>query len=465
MALAVQRAAWLCCWLVAAALSLAEGVRTGEGAQAALALQLAAEPGADLSFECVHANAKLSSSTIGALLVRGGPYLGGGFNLIERDAAGVPSLERFMAVEPWLEITNASCMDDLFWGAFANDEAITTATPPSSSRPPSGLDVYTLQQQFPFANGNSVDLGPKFFTSNPAFKYPGHGMHEAIKKIEAKMAPLNGGRGNYTYRYSSYLIGYFDFVRRSSTPCARLARPFLSELKALPMKFSVATTPAYTAFARRFGLWVASRVYIGRDEVTYSNGRDTVVLHGMGIMNYTGEACVNPPLSSILYDGIGVVLYPLVDSGFIADDLPGGDARLDNLQDASNIAAMVRYDKKHATAAPVGVPTAAPTPPAPTPTSPAPTTGAPTFPTPTTGAPTSLPPTPTSLPPTTAAPINSPTPPTPDRTAIPMSSPPTRTPVITLEFVGGSAAPSSADVLRTHTSVLTIALYVGAMVY
>lgn len=433
----VQRTMWLSCWLMAAALSLAEGARVGQEAMLALTAASSAVAAAGAFAEqmaCVRANVKLSAadSIISALLVRGAPYLGGGLNLVERDAAGRPSLARYFAVEPWLEITNATCLDGLIRNnnnmLIQQEKSKVMIT--SSGIPITASSIYDKKRSLddPFTTFKYLFQEA---TATSGYDYPGRGGSEVIKTIEAQTAPLNGGSGQFTSALSWYSFGQFQFYRLQSNGtqkgCSRLASSFLSAIQALPTNFT-ADVPAYTAFARRFGLQALSVAEIGQNNATYSNGRETVVLQSTGSIEYAGEACVNPPPCSLQYGSLNSMISYMSQSGFLSGEnlQAGRDVRISNL--GKYMRDMVRDDQMHASAAPTGHPTS------------------PTAPTAPTSAPT--PPPSASLAPTPAAP--QPTAPT---------TKPATAPVDVFK------APSSADVLRTHTVVLTITIYLAAMVF
>jgi hypothetical protein len=337
--------------------------------------------------QCVRFNHNATNSTIGALLTRGAPILGGGMIQVEHEAEGRVSLSRYMDVEPWLEITDQGCLYNALQMALYQN----AFDPPQLTQYSYGA-IPAQNIIFPYHHLEQPGTPPSsdrsffrtFSTSynywvSSVFDYPGRGTPELRARIDEQTLPLGDDAelGPYWVNSSTWRNGVGGFVffgMRNNPGCARLARPFQEALADLPLNFSA---PQYTAFAQRFGMGALNSAFLGYNWVEYGNRREKVRLHTSGSASYTGQDCVNPPPQALRYDeGFSTMLSdlarPLGLGGFITGlELWGKDkGLLDRLHTMEGHALeMIKYDQAHATSVPTKAPTA---PTAPTTSSPTP---------------------------------------------------------------------------------------------
>ncbi len=336
---------------------------------------------------CVRWNHNATNSTIGALLTRGAPILGGGMIHLEHEAEGRPSLSRYMDVEPWLEITDPDCLHNaLAWALYGvefrpprlNQQSYGAIPAQNIVRDP---ELFQPSFLWTFSTADRYWQGGGSWEGGAAmFGYPGRGTPELRARIDEQTLPLGDDAelGPYWVNSSTsdFGIGGFDLADMGDKQrCARLARPFHEALADLPLNFSA---PQYTAFAQRFGMGALEMAFLGYHWVEYGNRREKVRLHTSGSANYTGQDCVNPPPQALRYKmGFSTMLRGLGgfherSRGFITDlELWGKDkGLLDRLYTMEDHALeMIKYDQAHATSVPTKAPTA---PTAPTTSSPTP---------------------------------------------------------------------------------------------
>jgi hypothetical protein len=147
---------------------------------------IATSVGEPQELRCVRENVKLgaANSTIGALLTRGAPILGGGIIQVESEAEGRVSLSRYMDVEPWFEITNPDCLDAAI-DAILHDRNVFK--PPNITRKSDygAIPGQEIVRCFPKCSFVSMFLEPRsvsFGTSE--YDYPGRGIPEITAGID-----------------------------------------------------------------------------------------------------------------------------------------------------------------------------------------------------------------------------------------------------------------------------------------
>lgn len=301
-----------------------------------------------LQFRCVRESIQLGNSTLGALMVRGWPLLGGGTNQVERDDEGRPSLARYLDMEPWLEMTNPGCFEQLVNEVLFSFPRSTVRDSSDRPNPVSAEELFTLWDMWGMNRGSlPAQLQMLDWNLLDAYDYPGRGRAEMLALIAEQTLPLNDpALPPYRYNSTTFEVATFGFKNTFLTGCARLATPFVDALNALPLNFSF---PEYTAFARRFGTRALAEATLGTTVTTYFNIRESVQLHISGA-KYIGEACVDPAPQQLAYDSFDWSISRL--ERFITDD------RIDKVLKhrirllSYHEAELIKYDNAHGPGAP-----------------------------------------------------------------------------------------------------------------
>ncbi len=286
-------------------------------------------------------------------MVRGLPLLGGGINQVERDDEGRPSLARYLDMEPWLEMTNPRCFEQLVNEVLFSSPYSSIAVSSDRPNPVSAEELFEL-----WGEEDSLAAQLQKLDSNllDAYDYPGRGRAEMLALIAEQTLTLNDpALPPYRCNSTTFQVATFGFKNTFLTGCARLATPFVDALNALPLNFSL---PEYTAFARRFGMRALAEAALGTTVTTYFNIRESVQLHISGA-KYIGEACVDPAPQQLAYRPFDWTISSL--ERFITDDRidEGLTNRLSLL--FYHEEELIKYDLANATAVPSTAPSNAPT--------------------------------------------------------------------------------------------------------